>query len=87
MFYYRFLDDEAVMQMMRFLNMFESEQIYSWTRNESVYFRHIPYLGDFLVVLTMAVLIEINRVYLDESTSDKDDLMEKASKYLRDRYF
>lgn len=66
------------------MNVYEEGKIHFWTREDSIYFRHIPYPGDFAVVITFALLNEINRAYDTEKSAE---LGIKAYKYLRDNHF
>jgi hypothetical protein len=52
-----------MMHALKFFNLYDPEKIHRWTADESIYWRHIPYVSEFYVIVVMVILNDINRVY------------------------
>lgn len=84
LFYYRYVDDEALMATLKFMNLFKENKVRLWTETVPVYFRHVPYPVDFFVLCLTALLNIINTMYHGE---EGEKMMQECDKYLRENYF
>ena len=63
--YHNFIDDDALMAKLRWLNLYEKGHLPNWSKEDSIYFRHTAYPYDWLVLLIMCALNFINVIFIN----------------------
>lgn len=83
--YRKYLDDPQTWKTLEWLNLFEEEKKPTWMPSDTIYFRHIPYAFDWVVLLIMCGLNFINQVVFKERETS-NQLSQKCYENIRDMY-
>ena len=79
------------METFKYINLYTEEEMYRWTTETSVYFRHMPYALDLMILYTMSFLQMVNNLYnFDKSSTydelGSDEMYDMAKNNFRDNY-
>ena len=72
------------MNRLLWLNFFEEKTMPNWKEGSSIYFRHTPYIFDWVVLLMMNLLNLINILYVDQEKTQKLEV--RCYEFIRERY-
>jgi hypothetical protein len=72
------------MKRLEWYNVYQSRAKPTWKPGDSIYFRHTPYLVDWVFLVLMASLNNINRMYVEYDV--EHELSKKSYSFIRDQY-
>ena len=81
------------MESLKYINMYEEQEIYLWNNSTNVYFRHMPYSVDFMILIMMGFLRGINHLYYTEDDEqsgfnkfDAEKIYQRAETLFMEKY-
>ena len=82
--YHQYVDDKRLMKRLLWYNFYTSKAMPTWKEGESIYFRHTPYPVDWIFLILMASLNNINRMYVYDDHDNS--LTQKSRKFIQENY-